>query len=138
MLPTLLVTLREGIEAFLIVAITLAYLRKSGRAALAPAVYWGTGTALVLSVVAGYWFGEAENKPLWEGILAAAAAVMVMSMVVYMLKAAKHLRSDIAAREGSEAGKRAEHQPPLRPDAPYPATSASSTAIRSDGSASAR
>ena len=27
-------------------------------------------------------------------------------------------RSDIAAREGSEAGKRAEHQPPLRPDAP--------------------
>lgn len=105
MLPTLLVTLREGIEAFLIVAITLAYLRKSGRTALAPAVYWGTGTALVLSVVAGYWFGEAENKPLWEGILAAAAAVMVMSMVVYMLKASKHLRSDIAAKVDAAAAR---------------------------------
>jgi high-affinity iron transporter len=105
MLPTLLVTLREGIEAFLIVAITLAYLRKSGRAALAPAVYWGTGTALVLSVVAGYFFGEAENKPLWEGILAAAAAVMVMSMVVYMLKASKHLRADIAAKVDAAAAK---------------------------------
>ena len=70
MLATLLVTLREGIEAFLVVAITLAYLRKSGRVALSPAVYWGTGVAVVLSVVAGYFFGRAENKPMWEGLLA--------------------------------------------------------------------
>lgn len=105
MLPTMLVTLREGIEAFLIVAITLAYLRKSGRAALAPAVYWGTGVALVACVVAGYFFGEAENKPLWEGLLAAAAAIMVMTMVVYMLRAAKHLRADIAARIDSAAAR---------------------------------
>ena len=98
MLTTLLVTLREGIEAFLIVAITLAYLRKTGRLALAPAVYWGTGVAVALSVVAGMFFGEAENKPLWEGFLAAAAAVMVLTMVVYMLKAARHMRGDIAAR----------------------------------------
>ena len=41
-------------------------------------------------------------------------------------------------RLGEQAGNSAEHQPPLRPEAPYPATSASSTAIRSDGSASAR
>lgn len=98
MLTTLLVTLREGIEAFLIVAITLAYLRKSGRLALAPAVYWGTGCAVVLSVVAGVLFAEAENKPLWEGLLAAAAAVMVLTMVAYMLKAARHMRSDIASK----------------------------------------
>ena len=38
----------------------------------------------------------------------------------------------------SEAGKSAEHQPPLRPDAPNPAFSASSTTTRSVGSASAR
>ena len=38
----------------------------------------------------------------------------------------------------SEVGNSAEHQPPLRPDAPKPATSASSTTIRSDGSARAR
>ncbi|MCC7326712.1 MAG: FTR1 family protein [Burkholderiales bacterium] len=98
MLTTLLVTLREGIEAFLIVAITLAYLRKSGRIALSPAVYWGTGVAIALSVIAGYFFGAAENKPLWEGALAAAAAVMVLTMVFYMLKAARHMRSDIAAK----------------------------------------
>ncbi len=50
MLETLVIALREGIEAFLIVAITLAYLRKTGRAALASAVYTGTGLALVLLV----------------------------------------------------------------------------------------
>ncbi len=98
MLATLLVTLREGIEAFLIVAITLACLRKTGRIALAPAVYWGTGVAVALSVVAGLVFAEAENKPLWEGLLAAAAAAMVLTMVVYMMRAARRMRSDIAAK----------------------------------------
>jgi high-affinity iron transporter len=98
MLQTMLVTLREGIEAFLIVAITLTYLRKTGRTALAPAVLWGTTVAVVLSGIAGYFFGEAENKPLWEGLLALAAAGMVLTMVIYMLKAARHMRSDIAAK----------------------------------------
>ena len=46
----------------------------------------------------------------------------------------------LAASAGDARGRgnSAEHQPPLRPDAPKPAVSASSTAIRSDGSASAR
>ena len=105
MLTTMLVTLREGIEAFLIVAITLAYLRKTGRIALSPAVYWGTGVAVVLSVIAGFFFGEAENKPLWEGLLASAAALMVLTMVIYMLKAARHMRSDIAAKVEAAAAK---------------------------------
>jgi len=98
MLTTMLVTLREGIEAFLIVAITLAYLRKTGRVALSPAVYWGTGVAVALSVIAGLFFGNADNKPLWEGVLASAAALMVLTMVIYMVKAARHLRSDIASK----------------------------------------
>src|ERR671923_272755 len=39
MFPAFVITLREGLEAFLIVAISLAYLRKSGRHALIPAVH---------------------------------------------------------------------------------------------------
>jgi high-affinity iron transporter len=105
MLATLLVTLREGIEAFLIVAITLAYLRKTNRIALSPAVYWGTGVAVVMSVIAGMFFGEAENKPMWEGLLASAAAIMVLSMVVYMLKASKRMRGDIADKVDAAAAK---------------------------------
>ncbi len=37
-----------------------------------------------------------------------------------------------AASEAREAGNKAEHQPPFRPDAPKPTCSASRTAIRSD------
>jgi high-affinity iron transporter len=94
----LLVTLREGIEMFLIVAIAAAYLRKTGRSALLPAVVWGTGTAVVASLVLGVWLAETAVTPKAESFLALIAAALVISMVVYMLSAAKHLRQDIGAR----------------------------------------
>lgn len=94
----LLVTLREGIEMFLIVAIAAAYLRKTGRAALLPAVAWGTATAIGLSIVLGVWLAETAVTPKAESILALVAAALVISMVVYMLSAAKHLRREIGAR----------------------------------------
>src|SRR5260221_3437014 len=98
MLTMLLVTLREGIEMFLIVAIAAAYLRKAGRTVLLPAVAWGTGTAAAASIVLGTWLAEVAVLPVWESVLALIAAVLVISMVVYMLKAAKHMRRDIGER----------------------------------------
>ncbi|HEX2565271.1 MAG TPA: FTR1 family protein [Burkholderiales bacterium] len=94
----LLVTLREGIEMFLIVAIAAAYLRKTGRTALVPAVAWGTAAAIGISVVLGTWLAENAVQPKWEAALAAIAAVLVISMVIYMLKVARHLRRDIGLR----------------------------------------
>jgi len=98
MLQILVITLREGIEAFLIVAITAGILRQTGRAALLPALYWGTGVAVVASFVASLAFAQAENKPLWEGFLAAAAAIMVASMTVYMWRTARTMRAQIGAK----------------------------------------
>ncbi len=98
MFQILIITLREGIEAFLIVAITAGILRQTGRAALLPALYWGTGVAVVASFVASLGFAQAENKPLWEGVLAAAAAVMVATMTVYMWRTARTMRSQISAK----------------------------------------
>lgn len=94
----LVVTMREGIEAFLIVAIAAAYLRKTGREPLLAAVWWGAGAALLLSVVLGAFLAEYAVTPLAEGVLAVIAAALVISMVVYMLSAAKHLRREIGAR----------------------------------------
>jgi high-affinity iron transporter len=99
----LLVTLREGIEMFLIVAIAAAYLRKTGRAALLPAVAWGTATAVGVSLVLGVWLAETAVTPKAESILALIAAGLIISMVVYMLSAAKHLRREIGARLESAA-----------------------------------
>ena len=98
MLQILVITLREGIEAFLIVAITAGILRQTGRAALLPALYWGTGVAVVASFIASLAFAQAENKPLWEGFLAAAAAIMVASMTVYMWRTARTMRAQIGAK----------------------------------------
>src|SRR5437763_3817253 len=94
----LLVTLREGIEMFLSVAIAAAYLRKTGRAGLLSAVGWGTACAVIASIVLGVWLAEVAVLPKWESLLALVAAVLVTSMVVYMLHAAKHMRRDIGAR----------------------------------------
>src|SRR5678815_1158232 len=84
MLQAFVITLREGLEAFLIVAISLAYLRKSGRRELIPAVHWGIGLAILLSIGAAYLFQQAANQALWEGLLALAAAVSVASLTVHM------------------------------------------------------
>ncbi len=105
MLQILVITLRECIEAFLIVAITIAYLRKTGRTALLAPAYWGTATAVALSIVLGVALAEVAVQPLWEGILAAIAAAMVLGMVIYMLRAAKHLRSTINSKIESAAQK---------------------------------
>ncbi len=98
MLQMLVVTLREGIEAFLIVAIAIAYLRKTGRDGLVPAAWWGTGIAIALSVVLGAFLARYAVLPIWESVLAAVAAALVISMVVYMLKHAKKMRGEIGGR----------------------------------------
>ena len=69
MLQAFVITLREGLEAFLIVAISLAYLRKSGRHQLIPAVHWGIGLSVLLSIGAGVLFQRASNQALWEGMV---------------------------------------------------------------------
>ena len=94
----LVITLREGIEAFLIVAIAAAYLRKTGRAALLPAVWAGTAVALVLSAGVGGFLLEYAVQPLYEGWLAAVAAILVISMAIYMHGAGKLMGAEIGAR----------------------------------------
>ena len=95
MLQAFIITLREGLEAFLIIAISLAYLRKSRRSELIPAVHWGIATSLVLSIAAAWMFYQARNQALWEGLLALAAAVSVASLTVHMWRHAKRIKRDI-------------------------------------------
>ena len=92
------IALREGIEAFLIVALTLAYLQRTGRPRLARAVYAAVGVSLVTCSAAGWLFSKAANQSLWEGILALVAAALVGSLLVYMKRVSKRLKSDIEQR----------------------------------------
>ncbi len=95
MLQAFVITLREGLEAFLIIAISLAYLRKSGREQLIPAVHWGIGVSVLLSIGAGWLFQQASNQALWEGVLALVAAVLVASLIVHMWRHARRMKREI-------------------------------------------
>ena len=98
------IALREGIEAFLIVALTLSYLTRTGRRSLAKAVYAGLGVSVVTCAGAGYLFSKAANQPLWEGVLALVAAALVVSLLVYMKRVSSRLKSDIETRIETHAG----------------------------------
>jgi high-affinity iron transporter len=97
------IALREGIESFLIIALTLSYLRRTGRAALSRAVYLGIAVSVAVCVAAGYLFSEAGKKPLWEGILALTAAALVGSLLVYMKRVSSRMKTDIENRLETKA-----------------------------------
>ena len=105
MLETLLITFREGLEAFLIVAITLAYLTKTGRAHLKTPVYAGIVVALLVSATTGFHIAELADTPLMEGILALVAGVLVASLTFYVMKTAGKIKESINNKIEQQAQK---------------------------------
>jgi high-affinity iron transporter len=105
MLQAFVITLREGLEAFLIVAISLAYLKRTGRAHLASAVHWGIGVSVAVSIVAGILLGRAANQALWEGVLALVAAALVGTLIVHMWRTGKRMKREIEGRLESAASR---------------------------------
>lgn len=98
MIQAFVITLREGLEAFLIIAISLAYLKKTGRQALIPAVHWGIAISIGLSIAAGLLLAQANNHALWEGVLALTAAFLVASLTLHMWRAGKRMKREIEGR----------------------------------------
>lgn len=105
MLQAFVITLREGLEAFLIVALSLAFLRKSGQHHLVPAVRWGIAASIALSAAAAFLFSRASNQALWEGLLAMSAAVLVATLIIHMWRHAKRIKRDIEMHLHAAAGR---------------------------------
>jgi high-affinity iron transporter len=96
MFETLMIAFREGLEAFLIIAITLAYLAKTGGEKLIPSVRQGCYVAVIVCATLGIIFAKVGGlTPLWEGTLALTAAVLVISCTIHMLKLGKHMKREI-------------------------------------------
>jgi high-affinity iron transporter len=104
MLQALIIVFREGFEAFLTVAIIFAYLRKTGRDWLRPAVWWGIAVSVVASIILGYIL-QRVNQPLWEGILALAAAVLVASFVIHIWRVAPTMKREMETKLETQASK---------------------------------
>lgn len=99
MLDTFIITLREGVEAALVIAIAVAYLRKTGREDLMPAVYRGLISAVFACILAAWAFTKIGlSDDAYEGWTLLVSAVFVATMVVWMNRHGKHLKSEIETR----------------------------------------
>ncbi len=98
MLQALLVTFREGLEAFLIVGVIVGYLRKTNRAALVNGVRVGFAIAVVASLIGAWLWLQVPNQPLYEGIAALSAAVLVGLLLIQMVRMGRHFRGEIESR----------------------------------------
>ncbi|HEV7764000.1 MAG TPA: FTR1 family protein [Thermoanaerobaculia bacterium] len=104
MVQAAIIVFREGFESFLIVAIIFAYLKKTGRDWLRPAVWWGILVAVFASIGMGYGL-QSLNQPLWEGVLALIAAVFVASFVVHIWRIAPTMKREMETRIEAQASK---------------------------------
>ena len=99
MFDSLVITLREGVEAALIVGIVLGYLKKAGRDEWTRFVWWGVGTAVAVSIAAAYFLQKwAISEDAYEGWMMLVGAVFVASVVVWMMRASKGLKKEIENR----------------------------------------
>jgi high-affinity iron transporter len=110
-IPTFLITLREGVEAALVVGIVLACLRQAKQPQLIPFVYFGIAAGLAASVLVGGLLlqllqqVQAIDTPdvvvvrqLLETGLGILAIAMLSWMLIWMTRQARSLKAEI---EGS-------------------------------------
>jgi high-affinity iron transporter len=104
MLPSFLLTLREGLEAALIIGILFGALRKMNRSDLGGSVWAGVGVAFVVSVsaavlmdLAGMEF-EGKSEAIFEGIAMLLAAVLLTWMILWMQRQTRGMKASLEAK----------------------------------------
>ncbi|MGA7935435.1 MAG: FTR1 family protein [Kovacikia sp.] len=112
--PTFVITLREGVEAALVVGIVFAYLKKAEKTDLNPWVYGGIGMGLLASILVGglsigliETLGSANReyepvvKPLLNAVFSVVAIAMLSWMLIWMTRQARLLKSEVESAIGT-------------------------------------
>jgi high-affinity iron transporter len=116
MLPTYLLSLREGLEAALIIGIVLGAVNKIRRSDLSTAVWLGAISAIIVSILTAVvltMFGMSLEDPgeaIFEGITMLIAAGILTWMIFWMGKQSRFLKSELEAgvnKAAASAGKTA-------------------------------
>ncbi|MDM9381193.1 FTR1 family protein [Chlorogloeopsis sp. ULAP01] len=122
-LPTFVITLREGVEAALVVGIVMALLKKAKATRLNPWVYAGVGVGIVISALIGVLFSlliqvlgnfnpqyTSVVEPLMEATFSVLAIAMLSWMLIWMTKQARFMKAQVegavtdALKSNSNAG----------------------------------
>ena len=122
-IPTFVITLREGVEAALVVGIVLACLKKAEQSHLNSWVYAGVAAGIAASGIVGIVFNgllaalsTSEQpyapviKQLLEGVLGIVAIAMLSWMLIWMTQQARFLKAEVegavtaALTENTNAG----------------------------------
>ena len=103
-IPSLVIGVREGIEAALVIGIILGYLVKIQRGGLKRYVYSGTIAAFLVSagvagaLIALTWEFQGVAQQLFEGITMLVAVAVLTSMVLWMIQAARSIKVHVQER----------------------------------------
>jgi len=101
MFTTFLLSLREGLEAALIIGILLGALRKFGRPGLRATLWQGVLSAIVVSLGVAlllHRLGATLQDPVsgvFEGLTTLLAAVILTWMILWMSRQARHIKSSL-------------------------------------------
>lgn len=106
--PTFVITLREGVEAALVVGIVLAYLKKAGQSQLYAWVYAGIGAGIASSVLVGILFNglilalETSDRPyapvikqFLEAGFGVVAILLLSWMLLWMTRQARSMKAEV-------------------------------------------
>lgn len=102
MIGQFLITFREFLEAAIIVAIIIAYLKRTNRGSQIKDVWTGVGLSVLASVVLGAGilalYGGLKEKELFEGIASYLAVIVLTSMIYWMATKGKNIRAEIESK----------------------------------------
>jgi high-affinity iron transporter len=105
MLATLVIFLREGVEASMIIAILLAYLNRIGRRDHFRDVFLGVGAALILATAGGAIayatirsYNGSRVQTIFETVTYLVAATVLTYMTFWMRHHARSLSKELRAR----------------------------------------
>ncbi len=100
----LLITIREGLEAFLILGILFGYLNKLGQRSSVKYIWGGAGLAAALSAAVAVMLQrlglefEGESAEIFEVVVALLAVAVLTTVVLWMQRNSRSIKGELEAR----------------------------------------